>query len=418
MLRDSEDLLQAPVHDDELPVIVPQSCYSPCGPPKLPIELLCLIFQLLRPKFQRNHEELFRAITTYIQSLKRFSELRLLCTALNHIVTPIIHRELAIHLCSTSHPESISGAFELAAPYVRSVIIYGETHALEDTKLVVATGLGRCSQIQNLECYGLHDTFTNHGWIKLAPSLRLNLTSLTLCPAGRGSDLSNSLIALGSRLQRLEVLNWRRFPKGSVFHLPSEMPMLSELVLRGGCPEVEDLAKLVSRAVNKKAPKAQWSSLRSLSLFDVNIDAPGIMTVLATNNLCAQLTTLRVTFGLPRPLVHDFPVSLVKACPRLVHFSYMFLLNTGLLVHLPPSPVLEHLEIAPFPRASFLGQHNISEIPCLEDILAFIVSGSCPSLRILNILGGCPEHFGFACSNLGAACNKFGIDLSTINIKM
>jgi hypothetical protein len=146
---------------------------------------------------------------------------------------------------------------------------------------VIGRGLGLCSQIRNLECYEQHNTFTSRGWARMAPTLKSAPSSLTISPAGPRFDLSHSLIALGSRLEYLEIADWLRAFVASVFHLPSQMPNLTELVIHRGSPEVGNLVKLVSRAIKNKAPKPQRVCLRSLSFIDVQMTGPDVMAVLS-----------------------------------------------------------------------------------------------------------------------------------------
>jgi hypothetical protein len=405
--------------------VLPQT-YSSQGLAALPMELLYLIFQPLRPEKYQHHRDADVSqaygvpVVAHINALRRFCDLRMLCSVINSVLAPIVYQELVIYLRRTSHLERIMGVFESAAPHVRSVVIYGEPRVPDGTEAVIGRGLNLCSQITNLECYGNHNTFTTRGWAKMAPILKFNISSLIFCPRGRGSDLSHSLIALGPHLQRLEVLDWQRPREGSAFHLPSEMPNLTELVLVGGSPKLEDITKLVARFIKKEAPKEQRVNLRSLSLVEVNTTMSKIMAILTTNALCSQLTSLRLNFGMNHlgtngmPLMHapSFAVSVVKARPKLVNFSYIHLLDMEVLSYLHPA--LELLELGLFPPF----QKYMLKSPWTEKLVAFISSEQCPALRKLSIPGGCSVHSSgglnlCSCYKVRLACDKFGVELST-----
>lgn len=113
----------------------------------------------------------------------------------------MIYRELVLHLSRSSHQEQIARVFESAASYARSVVIYGDLDVPDGVDKWVSIGLNIYFELQKLESYELDNTW-------LAPNLKSTISLLVFSPAGQRPGLSHSLIALGSRLQRLEVLDW------------------------------------------------------------------------------------------------------------------------------------------------------------------------------------------------------------------
>jgi hypothetical protein len=399
---------------------VPLQSSSSQGLSSLPTELLDLIFQRVRPDGDQLHDDQppnSRGMKEYIKALKAFLDLRLLCSILNLVLIPIAYHELPIYLNRKCDLGRIAGAFQAAAPHVRSVVIYGEPQFPEGTDKVIGRGLGLCSQVRNLECYGEHNTFTSPRWAKMAHILNSTLSSLVIRPSRERSDLSHSLIALGSHLESLMIVDWQRPFMNSIFCLPSQMPNLTELVILGGFPEVKDLVKLVSRAIKRKVPKPQRVRLRSLTFLDVKMTGPDIMAVLSTNNLSSHLTSLTL---LLKPesnaLTCNVVVSVMKACTRLL-LLFIFLgeeESREMLEHLPPT--LEHLAIGLHP--SILSVHH-SPAVCPEDIEALITSGRCSALQEVLIPMYCHAHaHGLECPDglsLKSVCAQFGVKLSFVD---
>jgi hypothetical protein len=375
---------KTPIHDDNVNASVPASAPNPpaCGLADLPFELLCLILEFLRPEpYEQRKGDIDYRIKAYIRALRKFAKLRLTCSLLNCTITPILYRKIAIHHSTRGSLERIAALFEAAAPYVKSVIILDDSSRYrEETAVVIGRGLGLCSSFQNLECYGIHCTFSSHWLAKMAPNLKSSISTFVICP-GQDRGLSHSLVCLGPSLRRLKIVDWRWRPRGFPFYLPSEMPNLTELTLYGGAPGVKDVVKLVARAIKKHTPARERVCLRSLSLIHVNISEPDVMTILSTNNLCSQLTTLCLHFQLygSEP-GFDFATSVVKICPQLVIFSYSYFADSEVLNHLPHT--LAHLELVIVPRRP----QNMPPIISTQDFITFLESRRCPALRTSVII--------------------------------
>jgi hypothetical protein len=272
----------------------------------LPTELYPTIFESMRPAFRLLHRRASSSISQWDQinrqGVRQFADLRLICSRLNDVLTPIIYREMVITI-DRKIRKRLASAFECGAAH----LLFGYQPSHGDAA-VVRHGLSLCSQLKTIEFYGNHWTFTKRGWLaRTAPNL--STTSLVFSP-----DLSYCLLELGAHLQSLEIHNWeqrltaRSFP----FHLPSKMPHLTHLLLRGGRPDVEDVKKLITRATETKTPES--SALRSFSVINVR-DIDDMMALLSINNLCSRLTILHW-----RPYwsesQDDHVISVMKACPR------------------------------------------------------------------------------------------------------
>ena len=398
----------------DLSPVLPQTQSSPPGFASLPTELLYLILKPLRQgKFviQPGTEAYCssRIIAAHQQAFRRFADLRLVCSMFNQAVTPIAYQEIVLSLCATTGVERIMGIFECGANHVRSMIIYsellcGKRRIPMEIGAAISRGLGICTRINNLECYGDHNTFTNRRW--LARTAPCTITSLTFCPATPG-DLSRSLIRLGPYIERLEIRNWphRELP----FHLPSEMTHLAEIVIRGGRPNPEHLKELLVRALNIRASKsARVSSLHSLSLLAVYLPSPNLMESISTIGLGSQLTSLRMYFlSWQEPHFHA-AIPVLKTCRKLINFSFMSVGDRELFDYLPPT--LQCLELLASPMYGPLADR----IVCLaSDFITCIASRKCPALRTLSVVKRHSMHplFRFDEGLLQATCDRFDVHL-------
>jgi hypothetical protein len=363
----------------------------------LPIELFLLIFEPLhRINFRSDHSESLYYMNdsrkaehkNALKQKKWFADLRLLCSTANQVITPIAYQEVFLWIRETTRLEAMVEMFERNGAHIKSLIICGAVHSSE-TEQAIGRGLSFCSQLNNLDCYDSKHIFTSRRWFaKTAPCLATTINSLLLCPARRGSNISHSLIGLGHRIQRLEIIDWYPGPQGALFHLPSEMPHLTHVVLRGsggGRPHMENLKKLFTRTVNKHASRSERVPLRSLSLVTLDLSGDDIMTILSINNLSFQLTTLHLIL----PAIHggarpQCPVHIVKACPKLVDFVFSSLrVEKEILNYLPCG--LQHLSIFSL-QPLFIFLQPTNAISSASDFIPFLISGRCPDLRTLSVL--------------------------------
>jgi hypothetical protein len=392
---------------------------SSCELPALPIELLPLIFWRLRPeKFRPARGILERSATEYNRAVMQFANLRLLCPHLDSIIKPIVYQEIVIQISIATSRSKIMAVFQSGAPYLRSVVVCGR-HPVIPVLIgeAIGRGLGLCTQVQNLECYGAHCMFASREWFSnFTPTLTSTLSFLTIRPVGRGNDLSFSLISLGPCLQSLEIwdLQSRSFGGDSRLQTPENMSNLKELTFRGGQALVADITKLVACAIKNGTYEEERVFFRSLSLINVELEhelehtvGSQIMTILSTRDLCSHLTTLRLRFGVNQPEA-EVGVSVVKACQKLVDFSYVLPADKEIFNYM--SPALKHLELAIFLPPH--GQH----ISSTSDFELFLKSRRCPTLRTLSVVDMVPsilDKLGprFDAQLLRSLCDNLGIEI-------
>jgi hypothetical protein len=386
----------------------------------LPTELYLDIFESLCPTFRLIYPgnasgafwEIADQITSHRQAVRRYADLRLICSRLTDVLTPIIYREMVVCISEATRLDRLASAFECGAAHLHRLVILGDEQdhlqsSYGDAPQVIGHGLSLCSQLKSIECYGNHLTFTKRGWLaRTAPNLISTVTSLVFLPNpnSTGVDLSHSLVGLRAHLRSLEIHYWERRLDGFPFHLPSEIPHLTHLLLRGGYPSVEDVKKLITRATQKKTPKS--SALRSFSMIDVrSINEIDIMAILSINNLCSQLTVLHCRLRYPSDNFRDVVISVVKACPNLVDFSYGRSFHKDIFHHLPPA--LEHLELSLY--------LSVASGDDLDAFAEYLRSGRCQALRTLTVVRehtyvsvAVPREFdeaflAFACDDIGVS---------------
>jgi hypothetical protein len=370
----------------------------------LPSEILFLIFGHIRPVYERppttstrHLGRLFASglITTFNRDLRDFADLRLLCTKWDAVISQIAYREVVIFVSKTTNMEKVAAMFERAADYIRSVVMGGEksrsytSERLQQRKTaeeIIVRGLRLCPNIQNLECYDAHYTFTSRKWLDTkVPTLASTVTSLVMCPGRSDFDLSDALVGLGRSIHTLEIQRWADHTDDSTFHLPAEMPNLSSLTLKAGCPPMDRVEKLFSRIRRKGAIKNVQVPLRSLTLFEVrSFSGHNILTLLSINNIGAQLTSLRLQFDIIRDIT--FVTVALQACPRLLSFAYTSLVGKHIFEHLPLT--LEHLEFALVKGHSTRWTSRLERVLpiSLDDSRGYVGSGRAQSLRTLSIL--------------------------------
>jgi hypothetical protein len=363
-------------------------------------------------------------ITAHRQAVRRYADLRLICSRLNDVLIPIVHREMVVWISTATRPDRLASAFECRATHLRRLVIFGNQEAhlqspYEDAAPVIGHGLSLCPQIKIIECYGNHRTITKRGWLRqTAPNLASTVTSLVFLPNlnSSGVDLSYSLIALGARLQSLEIHYWESRLKGFPFHLPSNMPHLTCFLLRGGGPDVEDVKKLITRATQKKTPKSEPSALRYFSMVNVRtIQVMDVIAILSINNLCSRLTVLHWR---PWDLPANFRdvISVMKSCPNLVDFSYTRSFHKEIFHHLPAA--LEHLELSL--RLVRDGGDAVLHVSLddVSDFVAYLQSGRCRALRTLSVV---KEHLpyydnrnvrDFDDTFLASTCDDIGVSFT------
>jgi hypothetical protein len=398
----------------------------------LPSELILAIFEPLYPTFasvdslrlydpfcgyrkQTAISSLVKQITVHKQAVKDYVDLRLICSRLNQVLTPIAFREMVVCISGSTRLERVATAFERGADLVRRLIIFGEPldrrrSSYADAAQTIGDGLGLCSQLESLECYGNHHVFPYRRWLgNMALNLRSTVTSLVFSPNldATGMDLSYALVGLGAHLRTLEISAWQLYTIGSPFHLPSEMPQLTDLTLRGGSADMKDVQKLITRATRQKAPNAS-GTLRSLSILGLSrVKVADMMAILSINNLCFQLTVLhwRPSFD-----IRDSLIPIVKACSNLVDFSYTHTTQRDILDHLPPR--LKYLEL----HAFSLSRDTMppTYVSLNSDFVSFLKSGRCPVLHRLTVL---EPRFHYVSQgldeSLSSACDDVGVTLSS-----
>jgi hypothetical protein len=388
----------------------------------LPTELYLKIFESIRPAFSLLHRRASTSISqwdqikAHRQGVRQYADLRLICSRLNDVLTPIVYREMVITIDENTR-KRLASAFECGAAHLRRLIIFGYQSSYGDAA-VVGHGLSLCSQLETIECYGHHCTFTKRGWLaRTAPNVISTVTSLVFSPDpdGTGVDLSYCLLELGAHLQSLEIQDWdwRSNAIGFPFHLPSKMPHLTHLLLRGGRPNVEDVKKLITRATETKTPES--SALRSFSMINVR-DIDDMMPILSINNLCSRLTVLHWRPYWPE-FQDDDVISVVKACPNLVDFSYTKSFHKDIFHHLPPA--LEHLELSLLLKLLH-GSNNVEVQYCSsgDDFVMYLKSERCRALRTLTVLKEHNDGFStavtirkFDVASLVSACDDIGVSL-------
>jgi hypothetical protein len=390
----------------------------------LPSELILAIFKPLYPNADSLRRNTFyhythdpssiQRITAYKQAVKDYVDLRLICSRLNQVLTPVAFREMVVYISGSTRLERVAMAFERGADFVRRLIILGtplscRQSSYGDAAQTISNGLGLCSQLESLECYGNHHVFPYRRWLrKTAPNLPSTVTSLVFSPNidANGMDLSHALVGLGAHLQTLEITAWTCFPIGSPFHLPSKMPQLTNLTLRDGLMDMKNLKKLITRATRKKAPQAS-GTLQSLSILGTSrVTVAAMMAILSINNLCSQLTVLH---WCPSFDNQDSLIPIVKACPNLVDFSYTHSLQRDIFDHLPPK--LQYLELRAF---SLVGDKWRTKFVYWNgNFVSFLKSGRCPVLRKLTILEPRLRCTSQLDESIASACDDVGVTLSS-----
>jgi hypothetical protein len=378
--------------------------------PIFKFEPLCPIFAGLQINLVLDFESsAMEQIPRHARAVKKYVDFRLICSRLNQVLTPIAFREMVVYITGSTRLEKVAMAFERGADFVRRLIIFGTSRIYRpssctyaDATQTISDGLDLCSQIESLECYGNHHVFPHRRWLrKAAPNLPSTVTSLVFSPNidANGMDLSHALVGLGSHLQTLEITAWTCFPIGSPFHLPSKMPQLTNLALRGGSVDMKNLKKLITRATRKKA-------LRSLSISDFfGFRVAHMMAILSINNLCFQLTVLH---WCPSSDNQDSLIPILKACPNLVDFSYAESLQRDIFDHLPPK--LQYLELFAVSLArTGAWRQGLKSAYWNGDFVSFLKSGRCPVLRKLTVLD--PSKSQGLDESLSSACDDVGVTL-------
>jgi hypothetical protein len=357
----------------------------------LPTELLLLIFEPLRPIqsteiadlcLNSMSNPLMLRITEHNHAVKLFADIRLLCSTANQVIIPIAYEEVFLCIRETTRLDAMVEMFERNGSHIKSITICCAVQSRE-AEQAIGRGLRFCSQLNNLDCCDSRGTFTSRRWLAktAAPCLATTITSLLLCPGRRKANISHSLVGLGHRIRRLDIIKWHPEHQNTPFHLPSEMPNLTHVVLLGGAPHVEDLKKLFKRIVNKRASRAERVPLRSVSL-SLNLLGDDVVTILSINNLSLQLTSLVLCSILLYP---KHAVSIVKACPKLINFSFApWCTDKEIFNHLPRG--LQHLQLSAFSERFPRSTASANMISSASDFIPYLTSGRCPVLRTLSVM--------------------------------
>jgi hypothetical protein len=306
-------------------------------------------------------------------------------------MTPILYEEVIIFIHPIYRLRRIVEAFHYGARHIRSVVLYDTSNGVVIPKVaeaLIGHGLARCPHIHNLEIHGAQScVFTHRRWLqKTAPQLSSTTTSLSI--TGTSNDLSNSLVGIGRNLQSLEIKNWQPgpwFKLTPTFHLPTEMPNLTDLTIRGPCyVDMGRVRKLFERIRVKHDLDIKRIDvpLRSLVFINVAIGTQDIMALLQINSLCCRLTSLHISSSLHIRHGPEFPVYLVEACPMLVDFRYLAPANKEIFQHLRPN--LQHLGLL-LPTQSPPTQPFI-EMPSVDDFTKYLKSERARSLQTLYIV--------------------------------
>jgi hypothetical protein len=86
----------------------------------LPTELYLDIFESLRPTFRLMYlnnasgafGEIAGQITSHRQAVRRYPDLRLICSYLKDVLTPIIYREMVVRITEGIQLDRLASAFE------------------------------------------------------------------------------------------------------------------------------------------------------------------------------------------------------------------------------------------------------------------------------------------------------------------
>ncbi|KAF9460532.1 hypothetical protein BDZ94DRAFT_896710 [Collybia nuda] len=192
-----EDRLKEEIMDKPIQIQPPERI----GFSNLPPEILFFILEPLRPVYERPalHCRSFYGMPrldhnvdpVFKHNLQRFADMRLLCVQLDAIISQMVYCEIVVFIDDKMDMRKVAAMFEGGADHIRSVVIIGERtyhgwsqHSSQysaDTASIIAEGLRRCTNVQNLECYHNHHTFTSRRWLStMTPTLAPSVTSLVL----------------------------------------------------------------------------------------------------------------------------------------------------------------------------------------------------------------------------------------------
>ncbi|EDQ99534.1 uncharacterized protein LACBIDRAFT_334997 [Laccaria bicolor S238N-H82] len=363
---------------------------------RIPAEILIDIFTYIRPVYKCSRHRWIRSDTpSYKVALARFARLRLVSRFWNQTITPVIHSEAVI---STLPIEALLKSLKFldhGAEHIKSLILVDDTVfyntgkpgiSREAKELLAQSLSSKCSSsnIQTMECYGISHAFLKWAWIpKTLPNLPSTTKNLVLRRVSTPT-LSHALISLGRSIQRLEVHSWYIPPelRYGPFHLPTEMPLLQDITLVNGSPSPMEIQKLFSRVGNtRKSASRHNFPLRSLTLKNVaTIGVEETLSILRTNSIGKNIVSLFLEPPLflqpPRQYWPTaYPIAIVKECPSLVKFSYLFPIKKDLFVHLPPT--LRHLHLA-----IIFNQHRFPMSSGREDSLIGNAAGFAEAVEV------------------------------------
>ena len=332
---------------------------------RIPAEILIDIFTYIRPVYKRPRQQHKPEIETdkssYQVELARFARLRLVSRFWNQTITPVIHSEAVIFTLPIEALLKSLKFLDHGAEHIKSLTLVDtfwcsydpvvKPEILKEARELLAQSLSsKCSSsnIQTMECHGRSHAFIKRQWV---PKTLPNLTSTTKNLVFRRVStpiLSHALVSLGRSIQRLEVHSWSSPAemRNACFHLPTEMPMLQDITLINGSPPQTEVQKLFSRVGSARKRTARHDiPLRSLTLKNVEtLGIEGTLTILRTNSIGKNLVSL----FLEPPSYQFWPtayaIAVVKECPSLVKFSYLFSIKKDLFIHLPST--LRHLHLA------------------------------------------------------------------------
>ena len=334
---------------------------------RIPAEILIDIFTYIRPVYKRPRQphRIQSDTPSYQVALARFARLRLVSRFWNKTITPVIHSEAVIFTLPIEALQKSLKFLDHRAEHIKSLILVDtfspytpvvKPEILKEARKLLAQSLSsKCSSsnIQTMECHGRSHAFIKREWV---PKTLPNLTSTTKNLIFRQVStptLSHALVSLGCSIQRLEVYSWYSPPelRNGRFHLPTEMPFLYDIALVYGSPPSMEIQKLFNRVGNaRKSDTRHDFPLRSLTLKNVEtIGVEETLTILRTNSIGKNLVSLFLEppLFLTPPCQYwptAYPIAIVKECPFLVKFSYLFPIKNDLFVHLPPT--LRHLHLA------------------------------------------------------------------------